>query len=114
MILMTAYMILVGCLMSKRDKYTRSAKGQDCTVRIPGVCRPAPENETTVFAHLNGGGLGAKHLSVHGAYSCAQCHDVIDGRSRNRGHTNKEVKMMHLEAVIRTQIIMVRDGILKL
>lgn len=100
--------------MRKPDKYTRSAKGQSCTVRIPGICKPAPENETTVLAHLNGGGSGAKHLNIHGAYACAQCHDVVDGRARCNGYTYDEVKMMHFEGVIRTQIIMVRDGVLEL
>ena len=100
--------------MSKQDKYTRSAKGQPCTVRIPGICRPAPENETTVLAHLNGYGMGGKHLSIHGAYACAECHDIVDNRKWHEFLTYDDVKRYHLEAVIRTQIIMVKEGILEL
>jgi len=98
----------------KQDKYTRSAKGQPCTVRIPGVCRPAPENETTVLAHLNGYGMGGKHLSIHGAYACNCCHDVVDGRVKYDGLGSALLKLYHLEGVIRTQQIMVKEGVLEL
>ena len=99
--------------MSKQDKYTKSAKGQPCTVRIPGVCRPAPENETTVLAHLNGYGMGGKHLSIHGAYACAECHAWLDGGYAH--NYDKSVRdLAHLEAVIETQQIMVKEGILEL
>ena len=99
--------------MSKQDKYTRSAKGQPCTVRIPGVCKPAPENETTVLAHLNGYGMGGKHLSIHGAYACAECHRWLDYEwtKQTSKHHRDEI---HLWAVIETQQIMVKEGILEL
>jgi len=99
--------------MSKRDKYTRSAKGKPCQVRVPGVCRPAPENETTVLAHINGGGMAAKHYNIHGAYACSHCHSWLDG-----GYAKTDMRdfrdRLHLEAVIRTQIIMIEDGVLVL
>lgn len=99
--------------MSKQDKYTRSAKGQPCTVRIPGVCKPAPDNETTVLAHLNGYGMGAKHSSIHGAYACSQCHTWLDG-GYTKYHHKKDRDLYHLEAVIRTQQIMIKEGVLKI
>ena len=103
--------------MSKQDRYTRSAKGKACTVRIPGVCKPAPNNETTVFAHLNCGG-GTKHLNIHGAYACFECHQWLDGGyAKGSKYLGAEIEtrdLLHLEAVIRTQIIMVSDGVLKL
>jgi len=97
--------------MSKQDKYTKSARGQPCQVMVPGVCKPAPENNTTVFAHLNGGG-GSKHLNIHGTYSCDCCHSFLDYGYANIGVTRDERDRIHLEAVIRTQIIMVNEGIL--
>ena len=107
--------------MSKQDKYTKSAKGKPCTVRIPGVCKPAPENETTVLAHLNGYGMGGKHLSIHGAYACAECHAWLDGGYTSDSYFMQSeesprtiAKFYHLEAVIRTQQIMVKEGILEL
>jgi hypothetical protein len=57
------------------DKYTESARGQECQVRIPGICSHDPE--TVVFAHLNGGGMGMKRASIHGAYCCSSCAIVI-------------------------------------
>lgn len=94
-----------------QDKYTRSARGKHCQVRIPGVCNGNPE--TVVFAHLNGGGMGAKRLSIHGAYACSACHDVLDGRV-DAGLSKPVKALWHYEGVIRTQEIMVRDGVLEL
>ena len=58
------------------SKITKSARGQACTIRLDG-CYGGPDNETVVLAHLNGGGMGAKCLDIHGAYSCANCHDIL-------------------------------------
>ena len=97
----------------KQDKYTRSAKGQPCTARIPGVCKTAPNNETTVLAHLNGGGMGKKHLPIHGCYACYECHTWLDGGYI--GQTDKfHRNLFHYEAMVKTQQIMVEEGVLKL
>ena len=61
--------------MSKQTKYTKSARGQDCQVRLEGICNFNPE--TTILAHLNGGGAGMKHLDIHGAFCCSSCHDAV-------------------------------------
>jgi hypothetical protein len=100
--------------MGKQTKYTKSARNQDCQVRIPGVCNFNPE--TTVLAHLNGGGMGAKHLDIHGAYACSECHNAVDGNPSvaDRMFSYEDLKIMHYEGVIRTQAIMVEKGILKL
>lgn len=98
--------------MSKQDKYTRSAKGKACQIRIPGYCKPAPDNETTVLAHLPGGGVGNKRLNIHGAYSCDVCHDIVDGRLRTE-YSAETLALYHHEGVIRTQIIMINDGIIE-
>lgn len=107
-----AISLTIARLMAKQDKYTRSARGQMCQIRIPGICNHDPK--TTVLAHLNGAGMAAKHLSIHGSYACSACHDVVDGRSNRHWYGQDAVKLMHLEGVIRTQIIMVRDGVLVL
>lgn len=95
----------------KQDKYTKSARDQDCQVRIPGYCNFNPE--TTVLAHLGSGGMGAKRLNIHGSYCCSSCHDVLDGRVRS-DYSSDELKLMHLEGVIRTQEIMINEGVLKI
>lgn len=93
------------------SKYTKSARFQECQVRIPGHCNFRPE--TTVLAHLNGAGMGLKHYDIHGAYSCSGCHDVIDGRVKTE-HDPAYIRIWHLDGIIRTQRIMIENGVLKL
>lgn len=90
------------------SKLTESAKGQECQVRIPGVCNRNPE--TVVLAHLNGAGMGRKAHDIHGAYACSACHDEIDRRTR-RVDTDY-AKLCHLEGVIRTQLLMLEAGLI--
>jgi len=97
--------------MSRQDKYTKSARGQDCLVRIPGVCNHNPE--TVVLAHLNGGGMSMKHQNIHGSYCCSDCHDVVDSRAKS-SYSKEEIKLMLLEGMVRTQTLMIKNGILKL
>ena len=61
------------------SKLRESARGQDCLVRLPGVCNRNPE--TVVLAHLGGGGMGLKKRDVHGAFCCSSCHDEVDRRT---------------------------------
>ena len=56
----------------------KSAQGQDCTLRIPGVCNWNPE--TTVLAHL-GSGTGKRRDDNNAVYACSSCHDAIDYRT---------------------------------
>lgn len=92
------------------SKARNSARGQDCTARIPGYCNGNPE--TTVLAHLPGGGMARKRRDIHGAYCCSDCHDVLDGR-RKTPIDRPTLQLWHLEAVIRTQEVMIAEGIIK-
>jgi hypothetical protein len=91
------------------SKLRKSARGRDCTVRIPGVCNGNPE--TVVLAHLNGGGMGTKRHDIHGAYCCSACHDEIDRRTMRWDDVTAEI--CHMQGVIRTQEIMLREGLIK-
>ena len=97
----------------KQDKYTKSAKGQDCQIRSP-ACNHNPE--TVVFCHLNGAGIGEKMQNIHGAYGCSKCHDFVDGRLfiKGNGFTTIQRQFYHLKGTIRTQELMIRNGVLKL
>jgi hypothetical protein len=77
-----------------------SARGQDCTVRLPGICNFNPE--TVVFAHLNGVrfGHGVGKKTKWGAYACSACHDELDRRTRKL--EADYVKLAHFEATIET------------
>lgn len=96
--------------MSKQTKLTRAARGRDCQVRIPGVCNGNPE--TTVLAHYRMAGtcgVGCKPNDLQGAWACSACHDVIDGRVRIAADRDI-LRLWHLEGVMRTQDILIREG----
>lgn len=93
----------------KQTKITKSARGENCLTRIPGVCKH--RTDTVVFAHMNGGGSGTKSSDAHGSYSCFECHAWLDG-GYAQTHTRTERDLWHLEAIIRTQIILFNKGLL--
>ena len=92
------------------SKITKSARGQACTVRLD-LCYSGPNNETVVFAHLNGGGMGMKAMDIHGAYCCHHCHDIIDGRIQS-DYSQEFLLLTHLMGMKRTQEILVGKGLL--
>lgn len=64
-----------------RSKTLRdSARGQCCTLQVPGICNGNPE--TTVLCHLpsRSHGMGYKSDDYWAVFGCSSCHDVIDGR----------------------------------
>lgn len=80
----------------------KSARGKPCMVRLPG-CDGG--GETTVLAHyrlLPYCGTGIKPPDELGAWCCARCHDVIDGRSKRIGLTREAARFAHAEGVFRT------------
>jgi len=85
------------------------AKGRPCMIRLPG-CDGG--GETTVLAHyrLSGTcGVGQKPPDTNGAFACAHCHDVCDGRIK----TNLErdyVRLAHAEGVLRTLAVLNAEG----
>jgi hypothetical protein len=84
------------------SKITKSARGQACTIRLEG-CYGGP--------HLNGGGMGAKCLDIHGAYCCHSCHDVLDGRVQT-DYSQEFLLLSHLMGMKRTQEILVSKGLM--
>jgi hypothetical protein len=93
----------------KQTEIQKSARGQDCTVRVPGVCNFNPE--TTVLGHLNGGGMAAKHHDVFAAYVCSDCHAWLDG-GYVKTATRAERDLLHLQGVIKTQPILMELGLI--
>lgn len=91
------------------SKIRKSAKGEECQVRLAGICNFNPE--TTIFAHIGGGGMGAKMLDIFGSYCCSDCHDVIDGRVKAEISRN-EVMLDFYGGVFRTQLILIDKGLL--
>jgi len=94
----------------KNSKLRKSAKGQACQVRIPGICRN--RTETVCLGHMGGAGWALKALDIHGAYICFECHNAVDGRVPC-GWDEDLLKLWFLEGVVRTQKIMVENGLIK-
>ena len=67
----------------KTSKIRQSARGEDCTINIAGVC--AGDSETVVLCHFpsEGKGMGIKSHDLSAGYGCARCHDAVDGRLKN-------------------------------
>lgn len=106
-------------LKSKGPRMTpirKAARGQDCTLVLPGVCNGMPE--TVVLCHSNaladGKGMGLKAPDTAACFGCSTCHDVLDGRApRPDGMTLLMVEGAFVRAVQRTHETLTKMGILK-
>lgn len=60
------------------EKLRQSARGQNCTFQIPGICNHNPE--TTVLCHCPSEvkGMGNKSHDFCGAFGCSECHVALD------------------------------------
>ena len=95
------------------SKITESARGQECQIRLIGVCNH--NDETTIFAHYRRGGLGGmgkKPSDLFGAYACSSCHDAVDGRTKTP-FSSVELDADFKDAVFRTQDILMTKGLIK-
>lgn len=91
------------------SKLTKLARDRECQVRIVGICNHNPE--TTVLAHYRLAGtcgMGIKPHDLLGAWACSSCHDEIDRRTRLIDADS--AALAHLEGVIRTQAILLKEG----
>lgn len=90
------------------QKLRDSARGQECTLRIPGVC--CYDRETTVIAHLpvpGFKGMATKVPDVFAVMSCHTCHAQLDQR-------RWEVDPMDmLRALAETQMKWLEMGLLR-
>lgn len=94
----------------KTSKIRESARGEDCMVRVPGVCNGDPE--TVVLAHLNGAGIGRKQADHKGAYACSACHAWLDGLFVADDASKEYRDLLHLEGVMRTQDRLIEKGLI--
>ena len=104
-------MNLQKSIRHESKRLRESARGKECQIRIPGVC--CGDNSTVVLCHLNGAGAGKKHSDLLASYGCHKCHAACDGQLKTAYHSD-ELKLMLLEGVMRTQQIMLDDGLITL
>ena len=90
----------------------KSARGEQCSVRIPTICGGDPE--TVVWAHANGSaagkGIGMKSPDLLGAYCCGPCHDVVDHRATSP-FNRAEIKAMFADGHYRSLRILIEKGL---
>lgn len=107
-------------MKSSRPRMTpirRAARGQDCTLQLPGICNYACD--TTVLCHSNflkdGKGMGLKAPDTAAAFGCSSCHDVLDGRRpRPAGMSAADLEAAFYAGVARTHQILSKLGLLPL
>ena len=90
----------------KSQKLRDSAKGESCTLRLPGC---GFDDGTVVLCHLPCGqkGVGLKSPDNMAVYACHHCHTVIDGSRR------WEVEAAdYLRALAETQLAFIRKGLM--
>ena len=97
------------------SKITQSARNEECTLRLPGICNYDPA--TTVWCHSNRGkdgkGMGLKSRDDNGAYGCSACHSVYDRqRPRPKNMTLDFVESRFTEAMRISRQILVDKGLL--
>ena len=93
--------------MSLKSKALRnSAKGQNCTMRIPGVCNY--DTETTALAHcpLKQKGMALKSSDYWAAFACSDCHDAMDN------HRVENADAIWLQAINETWGVWVEEGLI--
>lgn len=92
-------------------RITQSARGEECDIRIPGVCNH--DSTTTVWSHFpglaGGRGMGLKSNDLCGVYSCFACHEVVDMRAPTPAEMSRSEVMLcwhegHLRSLIKLAI----------
>lgn len=96
----------------RSQKLRKSAEGQECTVRLPGVCNWNPD--TSVLAHLpdGEGKMGGKGSDIHAVIACSDCHDVLDMRVKTDLPSSVIFKAQR-DALARTHQFWIEIGLLE-
>lgn len=98
------------------SKITDSARGEDCLIRMPGICNFT--RETVIWAHANGSaagkGIGMKSHDLLGSYACSACHDAYDRRRFQHARalfSREQVELMFWEGHARSLLRLIEKGI---
>lgn len=100
----------------KMTPIRKAARGQDCQLRIPGVCNGNPE--TVVLCHSNrladGKGMGIKAPDLAGCFGCSSCHATLDGAAPRPAWLSYALLQTAFDAaVVRTHEILRKKGIIE-
>lgn len=95
-------------------KIRESARGQDCTVRLPGICTFDPEK--TIWSHARWGragrGKGIKAIDLAGSYACTACDAAYDGQLKTP-YSRDEIDLAWCMGHFESLKILVEKGLVK-
>jgi len=97
------------------SKIRKSAKNEQCTINLPGVCNY--NSESVVWAHSNRGidgkGMGKKANDEKGAYACYNCHATYDRQMKRPFNMSLEyVENTFTEAMERSKLLLKQKGLI--
>lgn len=87
----------------KTTKIRQAARGQDCTLRVPGVCNFDPETVVLAHAPCADKGMGYKSPDWWAAFACSACHAWIDRRVTTPYPPISTVPDIWLQGIYETQ-----------
>lgn len=99
--------------MNKLTRIQAAARGEMCTIRIPGICNHDPA--TTVLCHVRrkwNCGVALKPADTHAFFGCSACHAVHDGQ-RISNFSRQDLTNMALDAVLRTHDRLAEKGLIE-
>ncbi len=96
----------------KSQKLRDSARGQDCTVNIRGVCNH--RSDTVILAHspFDKTGIGTKPHDFLACFACSACHDALHGNVKPDIPRDELYEYFH-EAMKLTWEYWIEAGLLK-
>ena len=96
------------------SKITKSANGENCQVRIIGVCKADPAY--TIWSHCRHGaagkGKGIKAIDLAGAYACTACDAAYDQLQGVQHMTREEVDLDWFMGHMRSLVILSNKGLI--
>ena len=100
--------------MTKQTAKTKSARGEECQVRIIGICTHDPEK--TIWSHsrhgVAGRGKAIKALDIAGAYACTACDAAYDQMQGVKHMTRAEVDLDWFMGHMRSLVILKEKGLI--
>ena len=98
--------------MIKSKKIRDSAKGEECTLQIGGICDG--DNDTVVLCHfgVHSGGSARLNGDLSAGYGCMKCHNCIDRREYHSvSEADREFYMRR--SMVRTLTRLFEKGLLE-
>ena len=94
------------------SKITKSAQGEECTLRLFPHCNDNPE--TTVYCHIycEDKGMSKKSPDFWGVYGCSTCHGIIDGHIKADDVSAEDIYQSILRGLYLTHKKLIEKGLM--